>query len=148
MWSLHGWTGPRQWIQDGMRVHCLNGDTLERVRILHVGEKGTVVGPAAASFSNLSVAGMLDAWLNDDFLRYVPAVCAYGLRKGAKEAQELLRRFWISVSEQSLWPENPIRNMFPEDSPNRWNVDLNPLAIGFGMAEQITSPYLNPWGSH
>ena len=76
------------------------------------------------------------------------AVCAYGLRTGAKEAQELLRRFWISVSEQSLWPENPVRNMFPEDSPNRWNVDLNPLAIGFGMAEQITSPYLNPWGSH
>jgi NTE family protein len=75
------------------------------------------------------------------------AICAYGLRNGAKEAQELLRTFWLSVSEQSLWPENPMRNLFPEDAPVRWNVDLDPLAISFGMAEQITSPYLNPWGS-
>lgn len=76
------------------------------------------------------------------------AICAYGLHKDAKEAQELLRRFWLSVAEQSLWPENPVQDMLPEDAPGRWNVDLNPLAIGIGMAEQITSPYLNPWGSH
>jgi NTE family protein len=76
------------------------------------------------------------------------AVCVYGLRDGAKAAQRLLRKFWISVSEKSLWPENPILSALPESSPLRWNVDLNPLAIGFGMAEQITSPYLNPLGSH
>jgi NTE family protein len=76
------------------------------------------------------------------------AICAYGLLEGAKAAQELLTKFWISVSEQSLWPENPMRNTLPKDSPSRWNVDLDPLAIGIGMAEQITSPYLNPWGSH
>ncbi|HTI80629.1 MAG TPA: patatin-like phospholipase family protein [Acetobacteraceae bacterium] len=76
------------------------------------------------------------------------AICAYGLREGPKEAQRLLKKFWISVSEQSLWPENPLRNMLPEDAPERWNVDLDPLAIGIGMAEQITSPYLNPWGSN
>ncbi len=76
------------------------------------------------------------------------AVCAYGLRESAKAAQKLLEKFWISVSEKSLWPENPLRSLLPENSPRRWNVDLNPLAIGFGMAEQITSPYLNPWGSH
>ena len=76
------------------------------------------------------------------------AICAYGLRKSPKEAQELLKRFWISVSEQSLWPENPMRKMLPEDAPERWNVDLDPLAIGIGMAEQITSPYMNPWGSN
>ena len=75
------------------------------------------------------------------------AVCAYGLRQNAKAAQDLLRKFWISVSEKSLWPENPFQSLFPENSPKRWNVDLNPLAIGFGMAEQITSPYMNPWGS-
>lgn len=75
------------------------------------------------------------------------AVCAYGLREGAKAAQDLLRKFWISVSEKSLWPENPLQSALSENSPSRWNVDLNPLAIGFGMAEQITSPYLNPWGS-
>ena len=76
------------------------------------------------------------------------AVCAYGLRKSAKAAQDLLRKFWISVSEKSLWPPNPFQSVFPENSPQRWNVDLNPLTIGVGMAEQITSPYLNPWGSH
>src|SRR5262249_32170425 len=76
------------------------------------------------------------------------AVCAYGLRESAKTAQDLLKQFWISVSEKSLWPENPLESMFLENSPYRWNVDLNPLAIGFGMAEQITSPYLNPWASH
>ncbi len=76
------------------------------------------------------------------------AVCAYGLRKGPREARKLLREFWISVSEQSLWPENPLRNLLPKDAPERWNVDLEPLAIGIGMAEQITSPYLNPWGSN
>ena len=74
-------------------------------------------------------------------------ICAYGLLRGPKVAQALLRDFWISVSEQSLWPENPVRHMFSEDSPSRWNVDLDPLAIGFGMAQQITSPYLNPLGS-
>jgi NTE family protein len=75
------------------------------------------------------------------------AVCAYGLREGATAAQERLRMFWMSVAEKSLWPENTWRTALPEDSPRRWNVDLDPLAIGFGLAEQITSPYLNPWGS-
>ena len=37
--------------------------------------------------------------------------------------------------------------MLPEDAPSRWNVDLDPLAIGLGMAEQITSAYVDP-GSH
>ena len=41
------------------------------MRILHVGENGAVVGPAAAAFSNQSVTGLLDAWLNDEFVRAV-----------------------------------------------------------------------------
>jgi NTE family protein len=76
------------------------------------------------------------------------AVCAYGLLKGPEEAKRLLEQFWIAVSDQSLWPESPLRAMLPEDSPRRWNVDWDPMAIGFGMAEQITSPYWNPWGRH
>jgi hypothetical protein len=72
MWSVPGWAGPAQWTQHGTRVSCLNGDGLECVRILHIGENGAVVGPAAASFANRSVPGLLDAWLNDDFVRAVP----------------------------------------------------------------------------
>jgi hypothetical protein len=58
-------------MQDKLRVGCLNGDHLECVRILHIGESGEVVGPAAAGFPNQSVAGLLDAWLNDGFFRMV-----------------------------------------------------------------------------
>ena len=77
------------------------------------------------------------------------AVCAYGLRKSAKAAQELLRKFWMSVAEKSLWPpQNPWQSALPESSPERWNVDLDPLAIAVGMAEQIVSPYCSPFGSH
>src|ERR1700680_2174095 len=32
-----------------------------------------------------------------------------------------------------------------QNSPERWNVDWSPIAIGLGMAEQICSPYWNPW---
>jgi NTE family protein len=76
------------------------------------------------------------------------AVLAYGLLKSPEEAKRLLERFWVSVSNQSLWPENPVRKLLPEESPRRWNVDYDPLAVGIGMAEQITSPYWNPWASH
>ena len=69
MWSIPGWSGPSCWTERGLRVSCQNGEGLERVRILHVGEKGVVVGSGAASFPNQSVAGMLDHWLNDDFVR-------------------------------------------------------------------------------
>jgi hypothetical protein len=69
MWSVPGWTGPSRWMQDGTRVSCLNGECPECVRILHIGANGVVVGPAAASFPGLSVSGLLDAWLNDDFVR-------------------------------------------------------------------------------
>jgi NTE family protein len=77
------------------------------------------------------------------------AVCAYGLIKGPQEAKRLLEDFWVSVASKSRWPENLWRSMlFPTTSPERWNVDLEPLAIGFGMAEQITSPYWNPLSWH
>lgn len=71
------------------------------------------------------------------------AICAFGLLSSPMEAKRLLERFWVSVAEQSLWPENPWRDWLP--NPERWNMDWDPLAIGFGMAEQVTSPYWNPW---
>lgn len=72
MWSVPDWTGPSRWTQDGLRVSCLNGEGLECARILHVGDKGAVVGPAAACFPNQSVASLIDCWLNDDSLRADP----------------------------------------------------------------------------
>ena len=72
VWSVPGWTRPSRWTQEQTRVSCLNGEGLECARILHIGDKGAVVGPAAASFPNQSAAGMLDHWLNDDFVRADP----------------------------------------------------------------------------
>jgi len=72
MWSVPGWTGPKCWTQQGLGVSCSNGESLECVQILNVGASGVVVGPAAASFPNLSVNGLLDTWLNDAFVRGVP----------------------------------------------------------------------------
>ena len=76
-------------------------------------------------------------------------VCAYGMLQGAAEAKRLLEKFWIAVSDESRWPENPLNTLlWPRENPARWNVDWNPLAISLGMAEQIWSPYLNPWDWH
>jgi NTE family protein len=73
------------------------------------------------------------------------AVCAYGLMDGPKEAKGLLKALWDAVSSKSLWPVEPYRMLLPKDSPERWNVDWSPIAIGLGLAEQIWSPYWNPW---
>jgi len=73
------------------------------------------------------------------------AVCAYGLMEGPKEAKRLLKALWDAVSSKSLWPVDPYRALLPKDSPERWNVDWSPISIGLGMAEQICSPYWNPW---
>jgi hypothetical protein len=72
------------------------------------------------------------------------AVCAYGLMDGPKEAKRLLKALWDAVSSKSLWPVDPYRMLLPKDSPERWNVDWSPMAIGLGMAEQICSPYVLP----
>jgi NTE family protein len=72
------------------------------------------------------------------------AACAYGLMDGPKEAKRLLKKLWDAISSKSLWPVEPYRMLQPRDSPERWNVDWSPTAIGLGMAEQIWSPYWNP----
>ena len=72
MWTVPGWTGPRNWRQGSTGVGCLAGEFYECVRILHMGDKGTIVGPAAAAFPNNSVNGLLDAWLNSKFVRLSP----------------------------------------------------------------------------
>jgi hypothetical protein len=63
MWSVPAWMGSPRWTQGQEGVSCLNGDDLECVEILHIGEKGTVFGPAAGLFPDLSVTGLLDHWL-------------------------------------------------------------------------------------
>jgi NTE family protein len=69
------------------------------------------------------------------------AVCAYGLIDGPDRAKSLLREFWGLVSAQSLWPPDPFRLLWPERSPERWNVDWTPTAFGLAFTEQIFSPY-------
>jgi NTE family protein len=76
------------------------------------------------------------------------AACAYGLMDGPKEAKRLLKKLWDAVSSKSLWPVDPcqmIQALLPRDSTLRWNVDYTPTAVSLGMAEQIYSPYWNPW---
>lgn len=71
MWSVPAWMGSPRWTQGQEGVSCLNGDDLECVEILHIGEKGTVFGPNAGLFPDLSVTGLLDHWLKGDFVRVV-----------------------------------------------------------------------------
>lgn len=73
------------------------------------------------------------------------AACAYGLMDGPKEAKRQLKALWDAVSSKSLWPIDPLRTVLPKNSTARWNVDYTPTAVGLGMAEQIYSPYWNPW---
>ena len=72
MWTMPRWRGPRKWLHGPTRVGCLAGESYECVQILHVGDKGTVVGPAAAAFPNNSANGLLDAWLNTKFVGLSP----------------------------------------------------------------------------
>lgn len=76
------------------------------------------------------------------------AVCVYGLIKGPREAKQLLKRLWDSVASESMWPVDPYRMLLPKESPLRYNVDWDPIAIGLGMAEQIVSPYWSPWSTN
>ena len=99
-------------------------------RLLDEVEKGNLSIPAISGTSGGALNG---------------AVCAYGLMDGPKKAKRLLKALWDAISSKSLWPVEPYRMLLPKDSPERWNVDWSPIAIGLGMAEQIWSPYWNPW---
>jgi hypothetical protein len=107
MWSVPGWAGPPRWTQEGAGVSCLIGDTLECVRILHVGVNGAVVGPAAAAFPGLSVVGMLDAWLDGDFTRLAP--CDPGQRLRVKMPHPVNGGVALVEAEVTL----PGANFFP-----------------------------------
>ena len=99
-------------------------------RLLEEVEKGTL--------SIAAISGTSGGALNG-------AVCAYGLMDGPQEAKRLLKALWDAISGESLWPVEPYRLLLPKDSPARWNVDWSPISIGLGVAEQIWSPYWNPW---
>ena len=72
MWTVPGWTGPRNWLHGSTRVGCLAGESYECVDVMHVGNKGTIVGSRAAAFPNSSVNGLLDAWLQFESLGLSP----------------------------------------------------------------------------
>jgi hypothetical protein len=72
MWTKPGWAGLPRWDQHPLLAACLNGETLECAEIHHVGEKGAIVGPRSELFPHRSVASLLDAWLNADFVRRIP----------------------------------------------------------------------------
>src|SRR5271166_787011 len=73
IWSVPDWTEPSRWLEGRFLVSGLKGEVPECARILHVGENGHVAEAAASLFSGRSIAGWLDAWLNDDFVRLVPS---------------------------------------------------------------------------
>lgn len=72
MWSVPGWNGPKNWHKNEMCFGCVNGENYECTRILLVSKKGTVIGFGAADFPNISVNGLLDAWLNFRSVDWVP----------------------------------------------------------------------------
>ena len=63
VWTVPGWQEPRNWLQGSTRVGCLAGESYECVDVMHVGNKGAIVGSRAAAFPNKSINGLLDAWL-------------------------------------------------------------------------------------
>lgn len=66
VWMIPGWDGPKQWGERGLRVCAINAEHFEQCRILHIGQNLRAVGPAAVSFPNCSVSGLLTAWLRDE----------------------------------------------------------------------------------
>jgi hypothetical protein len=72
MWTKPRWAGPPRWVEGQWHAACLNGETLERAQIHHVGDNGAIVGPSAASFPDQSVNGLLDTWLNADIVKWSP----------------------------------------------------------------------------
>jgi hypothetical protein len=72
MWTVPGWKQQRNWLHGSTRVGCLAGESYECVDVMHVGNKGTIVGSRAAAFPNKSINDLLDAWLNLESLRLSP----------------------------------------------------------------------------
>jgi NTE family protein len=73
------------------------------------------------------------------------AICVYGMITGVGEAKSLLRELWNGISAKSFWPLHASSLLRPETDSTRWNVDWTPMAIGIGVAEQVYSPYYNPF---
>lgn len=72
VWAVPEWCGPARWNENGLRVLCVAAENLECIRVCHVGANGAIVGPGAAAFPDMSVNGLLDAWLAGDVQRVVP----------------------------------------------------------------------------
>src|SRR5262249_36082273 len=50
---------------------CLSGELYECADVLHIGNKGGVVGLKADAFPNNSVNGLLERWLKGGFFRFL-----------------------------------------------------------------------------
>src|SRR5262249_49077934 len=65
------WKGPRSSPSGPIRVGCLSGELYECADVLHIGNKGGVVGLKADAFPNNSVNGLLERWLKGGFFRFL-----------------------------------------------------------------------------
>lgn len=102
MWTVRGWSGPAGWPEKGYRGRLLQWSDDRCVRILHVGKNGAVVGPAPAAFPKQSAAGLLDAWLRDEFVRTVPVKPGEPLHVGDAHPGDF--SFWLKTRPGSMPP--------------------------------------------
>jgi len=90
------------------------------------------------TLSILAISGASGGALN-------AAACTYGLSRSPTDAKRALEQLWTLVGAASKW--QPFFN-FPTNllkSPERWNVDLNPVVLAQSMLEPFSSPYAMPW---
>ncbi|TDY21589.1 NTE family protein [Paraburkholderia sp. BL6665CI2N2] len=90
------------------------------------------------TLSILAISGASGGALN-------AAACTYGLSRSPTDAKRALEQLWTLVGAASKW--QPFYNL-PTDllkSPERWNVDLNPVVLAQSMLEPLSSPYAMPW---
>jgi NTE family protein len=73
------------------------------------------------------------------------AALTFGLRDGPEEAKARLRQLWSEVARFTPRPLDFSRFFTMGSGAERWNVDWTPSAVITGFAEQVVSPYGNPF---
>jgi NTE family protein len=77
------------------------------------------------------------------------ALCAYGLSDAgahrATDTQELLSKFWTTLSARSLLQGNPFSGSAAAYPWSGWNIDCNPVAIALEAMALVFSPYSFPF---
>lgn len=78
------------------------------------------------------------------------ALCVAGLgsaptqAQAAEHTQDLLGRFWRSLSERAFYQGNALLGGMVPGFMNGFNLDWGPVAIGMEMASMVLSPYDMP----